>query len=83
MAWTYHDYPTQATLALRLERARLFQSEIMLATTANIAAGGGKSRESDSLVQLLDRILADIAKYEAALGVDGKGLGVTLADLRR
>lgn len=79
MAWTYSDYPSQATDALRLARARLFKTEIINAITADVSADG-KSRGNTPLNALLTAVNADIMEYERAVGRGSAG--VLRADLR-
>jgi hypothetical protein len=80
MAWTYSDYPSQTTDALRLARARQFLGELMGSVRADVSADG-LSRSSGSLNELIRQVRDDIAAYERRTGA-GDSARALLTDLR-
>ena len=81
MTWTYSNYMTLATPALRLARARLFHQELTDAITADVA-GGGKSKMNSPLTTMLSMVESNIAKLEAQAGEDHAGPHIVHADFR-
>jgi heme oxygenase len=67
MAWTYADFESQASDALRLARLRLHMAEIHAAIDANVTAGtSGVSH--DVLIAKLDRCTGRLRELEARVG---------------
>ena len=65
-AWAaYKDYDAQATVLAKLTMARQFAAELRAAITADYQADGLSVR-NQSLLSLLDRVQADIERYERA-----------------
>jgi hypothetical protein len=81
MAWTYADYETQTTDTDRLLRLRLHMAEVSDQITADITAGGGKSRSSASLTTYRAMLAERLQELERRTG-QGGGVRVALSDRR-
>lgn len=73
MAWTYSDWATKATVALRLERLNLHIQEVS-DRIGNEQSGDGYSKGSGSLATLMQNLLAERRNLEATPGATGTGM---------
>lgn len=81
MAYTYADYESESTDALRLSRLRLHIAEVSADMGASISADG-KSRNTQTLVDYL-RMLKDRREdLERATGESSRGPRISLHDCR-
>lgn len=84
MAWTYHDYESQASDTLRLERLRLHIAEVSQALSQPAVSGVGYSRDPNTgaLREYLADLRARRAELESRIAI-ASGSRVTHLTTRR
>lgn len=82
MAWTYADWPSQSTVALRLTRLRLHMAEVAN-KIGNEQSGDGYSKGSGSLSQYYQGLVNQAQRMESMPGSSGGGAVSNLRIVRR
>jgi hypothetical protein len=82
MAWTYADWPSQSTPALRLTRLRLHMAEVAN-EIGKERSGDGYSRGSGSVTQYYAGLQSQLTRLESMPGSNGGGAVSNLRIVRR
>ena len=82
MAWTYSNWATQSTVALRLAVLNQHIQEVSDAIS-NERAAEGFSEGSSSLQQMLDVLMKERIRLEGMPGAAGSNGGLSVAKLTR
>lgn len=73
MSWTYSDWRSQSTKALRLARLRLHMTEVS-DKIDNEVSGHGFTEGSGSVTQYLDKLQVQCDRLEASIGESGNAV---------
>jgi hypothetical protein len=76
MAWLYSNWRSETTPAAQLAKLNLHLQELSDAVTAEIS-GDGKSRSSNAIAQMVQRLEEQREKLQRRVGLIGGGVSIT------